>query len=121
MGNIGAGETRKAWLIKGENVTLVDSMIKTTDTETVKQSEYTKMFKYRALTTTEMTYQPLSSWLKGKYDKVIFTSDTEIKPNQQDEVLFEDGKRLIIMRVLPQEQIGFFAISKKFPHILELE
>ena len=121
MANIGAGETREAWLIKSENVILVDSMIKTTDTEIIKQSEYTKYFKYRALTATEMTYQPLSSWLKGKYDKVIFTSDTEIQPNERDKILFDDGRYLRITRKLPQEQIGFFAISKKFPHILELE
>ena len=121
MANIGAGETRNAWLVKSENVTLVDSMIKSTDTETVKQSEYSKHFKYRALTTTEMTYQPLSSWLKGKYDMVIYTSDTNIKPNERDKILFEDGRYLRIIRKLPQEQNGFFAISKKFPHILELE
>jgi len=121
MANIGAGETRKAWLIKSENVTIVDSMMKDTDNETVIKSEYARMFKYRTLTATEMTYQPLSSWLKGKYDKTIFTSDTEIKPKERDKILFEDGRYLRITRKLPQEQIGFFAISKKFPVILELE
>jgi hypothetical protein len=121
MANIGAGETRKAWLVKSEDVNVVDSMIKDTESITVVKKEYSKMFKYRALTATEMTYQPLSSWLKGKYDKVIFTSDTAIQPNERDKILFEDGRYLRITRKLPQEQIGFFAISKKFPYILELE
>jgi hypothetical protein len=121
MANIGAGETRKAWLIKSENVNVVDSMIKDTESVTVVKKEYAKMFKYRTLTSTEMTYQPLSSWLKGKYDKTIFTSDTEIRPKERDKILFEDGRYLMITRVLPQEQIGFFAINKKFPYILELE
>jgi len=121
MANIGAGETRVAWLIKSENVSLVDSMIKDTDTETVKVSEYAKRFKYRVLTSTEMTYQPLSSWLKGKYDKTIFTSDTTIQPNERDKILFEDGRYLRITRKLPQEQLGFYVFSKKFPVILELE
>ena len=121
MANIGAGETRKAWLVKREFVATIDSMIKDTSLEDVIASVYTKYFKYRALSSTEMTYQPISSYLKGKYDKVIFTSETDLVFNERDKILFEDGRFLNITRKLPQEQLGFYMFSKKFPHILELE
>jgi hypothetical protein len=71
-----------------------------------------------------MIYQPLSNHVKGKYDGVIFSSDTEIKPKNNDKIYFEGGildkKFLLIQRILPQIQHGMFMINKKAPNILEL-
>jgi hypothetical protein len=119
--NIGAGETLKAWLVKSKDIEAVDSLVKDTSVKDVIHSEYTQGFNYRTLNTSEMTYQPISNWLKGRYDKTMFTSDTSITPKERDKVLFEDGTFLRITRVLPQKQNGFFMFSKKFPNILELE
>lgn len=125
MANIGAGETYHAYLVKKENVKLVDSLIKETiPTEENVTFEYMQSFRYRFLSQTEMTFQPISAWLKGKYDGVIFSSETEISPNANDKLYFIDGilegKSLLITRVIPQVQNGMFMISKKFPNIIEL-
>jgi hypothetical protein len=124
MANIGAGETYHAYLVKKENVKLVDSLIKTIPTEKNVTFEYMQSFRYRFLSQTEMTFQPISAWLKGKYDGVIFSSETEISPNANDKLYFIDGilegKSLLITRVIPQVQNGMFMISKKFPNIIEL-
>ena len=124
MANIGAGETYHAYLVKKENVKLVDSLIKTIPTEKNVTFEYMQSFRYRFLSQTEMTFQPISAWLKGKYDGIIFSSETEISPNANDKLYFIDGilegKSLLITRVIPQVQNGMFMISKKFPNIIEL-
>ena len=125
MANIGAGETYHAYLVKKENVKLVDSLIKETiPTEENVTFEYMQSFRYRFLSQTEMTFQPISAWLKGKYDGIIFSSETEISPNANDKLYFIDGilegKSLLITRVIPQVQNGMFMISKKFPNIIEL-
>lgn len=122
MANIGAGETFVAYLIKKNVITDVDSQIKDTIlTETLLNIEGVKRFKYRYLSQSEMTYQPISGWLKGKFDKVLFTSETDIEFEERDFVMFENQRRLRISRVLPQTQHGAFLINKKQPHILELE
>jgi len=124
MGNIGAGETLTAWLIKKSEVSDVDNLILERDnqeTRTKIKSEYAKKFKYRTLTQSEMTYQPLPNYLKGRYDLTMFTSDLDIKPNERDKIMFEDGTFLMISKVLPQKQLGFYMFKKKFPVILELE
>ncbi|MCK9319498.1 hypothetical protein, partial [Methanoculleus sp.] len=69
----------------------------------------------------EMTSQPITGWLKGKFEKVIFTSETDIEFKERDFVLFEDGTKYRITRVLEQSQHGAFLISRNFPHILELK
>ena len=121
MANIGAGEIRVAYLVKKENVTLIDSMIKTTATITYDIAQSLQKIRYRYLNSTEMTFQPLSGHLKGRYDRVLFTSETDIVFKERDKILFDDMETyLMITRVLPQVQHGFFAISKKAPNILEL-
>jgi hypothetical protein len=120
MANIGAGEVRVAYLVKSEDITLVDSMIKDTATISYDVIKYTRKFRYRYLNSTEMTFQPLSGHLKGRYDRVIFCSETDIDFRERDKILFKEGNTLSITRVLPQLQHGFFAISKKAPNILEL-
>lgn len=125
MANIGAGETYNAYLIKKENVTVVDSMLSDTYTgDTNAVYEYMTPFQYRFLSAKEMAYFPISNHLKGKFDGVIFTSDFDLKPRQNDKILFIDGylegKRTLITKVLPQVQMGMFVISKKFPLIIEL-
>ncbi|HKL47107.1 MAG TPA: hypothetical protein VJ878_00430, partial [Candidatus Izemoplasmatales bacterium] len=101
----------------------VNSLIATNDTtptiETIK-SQYSKPFKYRTLTSSEMIYQPITSHLKGKYDMTLFTSDTSIDPQNRDKIMFEDGSMLLVNKVLPQKQAGFYMFRKKFPVILEL-
>jgi len=124
MSNIGAGETLHAWLIKKSEVDNVNSLIATNDTtptiETIK-SQYAKHFKYRTLSTSEMTFQPLTSHLKGRYDLTLFTSDLDIEPKERDKVMFEDGTMLVITRLLPQKQLGFYMFKRKFPVILEMQ
>ena len=120
MSNIGAGETYNAWLIKREYITLVDSLIKTSATETDSFTEYTQPFRFRYLTSSEMTFQPISAHLKGRYDRVIFTSELDLEFRERDKILFEDNTTLIINRAIPQKQHGMFLISKKTPIILEL-
>ena len=122
MANIGAGELLKGYLIKKATVKDIDSQIKdTVPTETFKNMNGVYEFKYRHLSQSEMTYQPISNWLKGKFDKVLYTSETDIKFEERDFIKFENGKFLRITRVLPQSQHGAFLINKKPPHILELE
>jgi len=120
MSNIGAGEYLDAWLVKREEITQVDSMIKSTATVTTEIYKYTKPFKYRYLTATEMTFQPISAHLKGRYNRVLFTSETDIVFRERDKILFEDNSMLLINRLLPQYQNGMFLISNNPPHILEL-
>jgi len=121
MANMGAGEVRVAYLVKKQEITLVDSMIKDTATITYDVAKRLQKFRYRYLNSTEMTFQPLSGHLKGRYDRVLFSSETDIVFRERDKILFDDLKTtLIITRVLPQVQQGFFAISKKAPNILEL-
>jgi hypothetical protein len=121
MANIGAGETQVAYLIKKSVATDVNSQIKdTVPTETLLNIEGVSRFKYRHLSQTEMLYQPISGWLKGVFDKVLFTSETNIIFEERDFIMFSNGKKLRITRVLPQTQHGAFLVNKKPPHILEL-
>lgn len=120
MGNIGAGEFFKAYLVKESVAQIVDSQIKTTSLESIGRLEGVRAFKFRYLTNNEMTTQPISGWLKGQFEKVLFTSETDIQFNERDVILFEDSTRLRIVRVLTQSQHGAFLINKHFPHILEL-
>lgn len=120
MGNVGAGEVLTAYLIKESVANLIDSKLKDTSIETIAMLENVQSFKYRYLTNNEMTLQPLSSWLKGQFEKVLYTSETNIVFNERDFVLFENKQKARITRVIPQVQHGMFLISKKYPHILEL-
>lgn len=121
MANIGAGEVLTAYLIKESVATLVDSQIKdTVPSETILNLNGVDSFKYRYLTNNEMTMQPISSWLKGQFDKVLFTSETDITFKERDFILFENGTKLRIIRVLAQSQHGMFLLNQKHPHILEL-
>jgi len=122
MANVGAGEVLKAYLVKETLATELDSQLKTlVVSESIRNLEGVKMFKYRYLTNNEMTLQPISNWLKGQFEKVLYTSETGITFKERDFVLFEDGTKYRITRVLEQSQHGAFLISKNFPHILELK
>mgnify|MGYP001240613849 CR=1 FL=1 len=121
MSNVGAGEVLKAYLVKKNQITTVDSMLKNTLVEDVAISNELKPFRFRYLTQSEMTFQPLSNWLKGKFDKVIFSSETTLNPAKYDGILFEDKSILRVQRILPQTMHGMFLINKKAPKILELE
>jgi len=123
MANIGAGETYVGYLVKKDKFEMVDSLLKSSqpDVES-KISVYTKQFRYRYLSSNEMTYLPISGWLKGKFDRVLFTSETDIKFSERDKIyLIEENKVLLITKVSPMVQHGYFAINKKPPHVLELE
>ena len=120
MSNIGAGELITGYLVKKKDITLVDSMIKDTATITYDVAKYLKKFKFRYLTSSEMTFQPISAHLKGRYDRVVFSSETDIEFKERDKILFEDNTTLSITRIIPQVQHGYFMISKKAPNILEL-
>ena len=121
MGNIGVGETYVAWLVKKENMSVVDTLIKDTGTEMFRTIEYGKRFKYRYLSEREITYQPLPSYLKEKMDKTIYTSELGLYPNERDVVYLENGRHFRVVNLFPQKQHGMFLISKKTPFILELE
>jgi len=121
MGNIGAGEVLTAYLIKESIANVVDSQLKETSIETIAKLESVESFKYRYLTNNEMTLQPLSNWVKGQFEKVLYTSEQNITFNERDFILFENKTKLRITRIIPQQQHGMFLISKKFPHILELQ
>ena len=121
MGNIGAGELLTAYLIKESVATLVDTQLKSTvPTETILNLEGVTSFNYRYLTNNEMTTQPISGWLKGQFEKVLFTSETNIVFKERDFVLFNNKSKYRITRILPQVQHGMFLINGKHPHILEL-
>jgi len=126
MANIGAGETLHAYLVRAENVNLVDAFIKdNVASEDAFKPEYSQRFRYRFLSTNEMTFQPITSHLKGKFDSVIYSSETELKPRERDKIYFIDGlmngKALRVLRVLPQMQHGAFVINHKHPNIMELQ
>jgi len=124
MSNIGAGETLDAWLIKKSEINDINSFLLTNDSEETTEkikSNYGKHFKYRTLSASEMTFQPLTSYLKGRFDLTLFTSDLSIEPKERDKIMFEDGTMLVISRLLPQKQLGFYVFKKKFPVIMELE
>jgi hypothetical protein len=127
MSNIGAGELYDAYLVKKANVTLVDSMIKDTVVTSTEANQYMIPFRYRYLTSEEMTFQPLSAYLKGRYDRVLYTSEKDITFRERDKVLFTNSttpnvinRSLNITRIIPQVQHGMFMITKKPPHILEM-
>jgi len=126
MANIGAGESLHAYLVKKENVNIVDAYFRANIVPNVSIAKIDDMipFRYRFLSTTEMTFQPISAHLKGKFDGVLFTSETDIFVNERDKIYFSDGllqgKYLTITRVIPQVHIGAFVINKKYPKIIEL-
>ena len=124
MRNIGVGETFLGYLIKAKDVSNIDTLLSvSTPIETVLTYEVCHPFKYRYLSDFEMTSQPISAWLKGKYESVIFTSEIDYVFEERDRVFLEDekAKYLTITRVIPQKHLGMFAITKKWPHILELK
>lgn len=122
MANIGAGETYHGYLIKAENITFVDSLIKeSVPTQQIVSQGYMRPFRYRYLTESEMTQQQMRGWLKNTARAVIFTSETEIVPNAKDAVMLENGMLLRVPQKQPQPQQGMYMFSKKPPHILELQ
>ena len=122
MANVGAGEVLKAYLVKESIAKTIDSQIKTlVENESIKNLKGVRMFKFRYLTDTEMTFQPISGWLKGKIDRAIFTSERNIKFDERDLVVFDDGVTLRVTRSLPQKQHGMFLVSGNFPQIVELQ
>ena len=125
MANIGAGESLHAYLVKKEDINIVDAYVKNVSpTVSVDRVDGMIPFRYRFLSTSEMTFQPISAHLKGKFDGVLYTSETDISVNERDKVYFVDGllqgKYLTVTRVLPQVHIGAFVINKKYPKIIEL-
>ena len=120
MANIGAGEVLTAYLVKESIANTIDSQIKDTSVEGIVILEGVTPFKYRYLTNNEMTTQPISDWLKGQFEKVLFTSETNIDFKERDFVLFENKTKLRITRIITQSQHGAFLISKNYPKILEL-
>jgi len=122
MANIGASETYNGFFVKASDVTTVDSFLKSTSPTIGSVScEAMMPFRYRYVDINERIAQPLPAWMKGKMESVIFTSETNIEPKANDYVYTEDGRKHVVVTVLPQRQLGAFAISKKFPHILELQ
>jgi hypothetical protein len=124
MTNIGVGETYLGYLIKAKDVANIDTLLSAlTPTETILTYEVCHPFKYRYLSEREMTNQPISSWLKGQYQSIIFTSEIDYVFEERDRVFLEDNKSkyLVIENVIPQKQLGQFVINKKYPHILELK
>lgn len=124
MRNIGIGETFLGYLVKSKDVSNIDSLLTSnTPIETILTYEVCHPFRYRYLSEREMTDQPISSWLKGKYESVIFTSEIDYEFEERDRVFLEDNKSkfLSITNVIPQKHLGQYVITKKFPHILELK
>lgn len=124
MTNIGIGETFLGYLVKAKDVANIDSLLSASvPTETVLTYEVCHPFKYRYLSEFEMTNQPISAWLKGKYESVIFTSEIDYAFEERDRVFLEDSKTkfLSITNVIPQKHLGMYVIQKKFPNILELK
>ena len=121
MANLGAGETFVGYLIKSSEITTVNSFIKDNSVEALATCEAVKSFRYRYMSANESITQALPSWLKGKLSDVIFTSETDIDPRLNDIIYLEiDYKKRVINSVIPQRQLGMFALSKKFPFVLEL-
>jgi hypothetical protein len=122
MANIGVNENFYGYLAKASEITTVDSFLKTTTpTVGLATCEAVKQFRFRYVDMNESIAQPLPVWLKDKIGSVIFSSDTTIEPKAHDAVYTEDGRKQIIVNVYPQRQLGAYAFSKKFPHILNLE
>ena len=124
MTNIGIGETYLGYLIKAKDVANIDTLLSAvTPTETILTYEVCHPFRYRYLSDYEMTNQPISAWLKGKFESVIFTSEIDYTFEERDRVFIEDEKTkyMTITNVIPQKQHGMYVITKKFPHILELK
>lgn len=122
MANIGANETFSGYLAKASDITTVDSFIKTVSpTIGVATCTMLQPFRFRYVNMNENLAQPLPAWLKSKMGGVIFTSETNISPKPHDAVYTSDGRKYIVVNVYPQNQIGAFAFSKKFPFILDLE
>ena len=97
MANIGAGEFNPAYLIKRENVTVVDSYLKATvPIEEMQELGVIRKFKYRYLTDSEMISQPIAGWLKGKTVMVIYTSEKNITFNEYDKSDFKSADELSI-------------------------
>ena len=121
MSNLGAGETFVGYLIKSSDVSVVDSFIKDHSTTSISTCDAVTAFRYRYISANESLAQALPAWLKQKMNDVIFTSETAISPKLNDVVYLEtDFKKRIITSVLPQRELGMFALSKKFPFVLEL-
>jgi hypothetical protein len=124
MANIGVGETHLGYLIKTKDVSNIDSLLSASvPTETILTYEICHPFNYRYLSDREITNQALNGWLKGKYESVIFTSETDLTFEERDRVFLEDDKKkyLTITNSIPQKQLGAYIFSKAFPHILELK
>ena len=123
MGNLGAGEFLRAYLIKETVIDTIDSQIKESIlSQGTAIIEGVTPFRYRYLTNSEMTSQPITGWLKGQFKKVIYTSQTNIEFKERDIVLCEDdGRKFIIDNIMKQTHIGMFLLNKKSPHILELK
>jgi len=120
MANIGVGETFNAFLVKASDITAVDSFLKTSATETTATCEQMQPFRYRYVDMREGLAQPIAAWLKGKEDRIIFTSETSIDPKPNDRIYDGFSRYFIVVSVRPQRQLGAFVISKKFPFIIEL-
>ncbi|MCK9575884.1 MAG: hypothetical protein WC143_08190 [Eubacteriales bacterium] len=121
MSNIGVGETYCGIYIEQGYISKVDSLLgNTLPVTTLIGTQYIKTFKYRYLTSSEMLTQPISGWVKNKYEDVIFTSENSVDWKTKSLIYTQDGKRHILENKLPQRQHGMFLISQKFPHILEL-
>ena len=124
MTNIGIGETFLGYLIKAKDVSNIDTLLSvSTPIATVLTYEVCHPFRYRYLSDYEMTNQPISAWLKGKFESVIFTSEIDYTFEERDRVFLEDEKMkyMTITNVIPQKHLGGYVITKKFPHILELK
>lgn len=123
--NIGAWETYTAYLVKKEDVAIVDAYIKGSVefTEAIKSS-VGKRFKYRFLTQEEVATQVMSGWLKNVKTGVIFSSETNINPKPKDKVYFVDGilkgEYLQVNIVKPNVEVASYAFNKKLPNIIDL-
>lgn len=122
MANIGVNETYYGYLAKASDITTVDSFLKsTTPTEGLSVCEALQAFRFRYVDMNESLAQPLPAYLKAKMGSVIFTSETTIEPKANDAVYTADGRKHLVVNVLPQRQMGAYAFTRKFPNILELQ
>ncbi len=121
MANIGAGETYRGYLVKQENWTSVDSLLKdTVPVVSDEISQYAQKFRYRYLSQEEITQQQMRGWLKASYSYVLFSSETTLTPKERDRVILEDGQTFIITKSQAMVQNTMFAFTKKPPHIMVL-